>query len=436
MANIITFSSANLAAIEAGDKRTYYRDGKVTGLVLSVTPAGVKSFQLVRRFQRANAVRITLGRFDPEIEDRATMDAKFDPLEYIKGRPRLNVRQARTLAVAVIAAMDRGENPVEDNRKRMDAARRELTLSTAFQLYHSEHLIPAGRRKADEMVHMFNRLLGNVPPAERKFRGQVRRKTPGAPDWSKRKLSDISRDDVRQAMTQIRAAGNSVYPANMALILLRACLRKMIADGRFAGPDPTVGVKKFDEVSRDRFIGGDEAPRFFSALEKQPEWMRHLVTLALATGARRGNLMSMRWQDLDLHLGLWAIPAAESKNGRAMSIPLTGLALEVLRQRQGNGSVYVFPAESTAGHLTAIKRPWTNLLADAGIENLRFHDLRRSLGSWAAIGGASLHIIGAALGHRSTDSTQIYARLTVDPVRAAMEKATAALFDAGGVRRE
>ena len=79
------------------------------------------------------------------------------------------------------------------------------------------------------------------------------------------------------------------------------------------------------------------------------------------------------------------------------------------------------------------KKAWKALLTAAGLEDLRIHDLRRSLGSWAAIQGTSLAIIGAALGHKSTESTRIYARLTVDPVRDAMEKATSAMVSAGGL---
>ena len=63
-------------------------------------------------------------------------------------------------------------------------------------------------------------------------------------------------------------------------------------------------------------------------------------------------------------------------------------------------------------------------MKQAEIENLRIHDIRRTLGSYQAITGASLHVIGKSLGHKSSISTQIYARLTTDPVRASMETAT------------
>lgn len=430
----IEFKRATLKAIEPTEKRAYYRDTKAPGLVLAVTPAGNKSFQLVRKFQ-GSVARVTLGHFDPEKTDseeipRATATAPFDPLAYIGNAPRLNCKMARSLATAVSAAMDRGENPAAKASAERRARASELTLRAAFDLYYRDHLIPNGRRKADATIDTFARLLGNVPPGQKKPRGKERAKTPGAPDWDTRRLSTITPADIRGAMASIKDGG-SIYAANMALVLLRAILRKMMAWGLFEGPDPTLGIIKFPETDRARFLKGDEAPAFFAALAKAPEYLRHFVLIALATGARRANILGMRWVDLDFHAGLWTVPGEVSKNGTAMVIPLTSMALEVLKAREGNGSPWVFPAHSASGHMRDPKRAWRALLVDADLEDLRVHDLRRSLGSWAAIQCASLAIIGAALGHKSPDATRIYARLTVDPVRDAMERATAAILAAG-----
>ena len=436
----IEFKRAVLKAIEPAGKRTYYRDTKTPGLVLSVTPAGAKSFQLVRKFQ-GTVARVTLGHFDAEKPDseeipRGTAASPFDPLAYIGNAPKLNCRQARSLATAVSAAMDRGENPAAKAAAERKARASELTLRGAFDLYHRDHLIPAGRRKADAMQDTFARLLGNVPPGQKKLRGKEKRKSPGAPDWETRRLSTITPAEIRRAMASMKvAAGGSPYAANMALVLLRAVLRKTMAWGLFEGPDPTAGIAKFPETERARFLKGEEAPAFFAALAKAPEYLRHFVLLALATGARRANILGMRWVDLDFHAGLWTVPGEVSKNGTAMVIPLTGMAVDVLKARLGNGSPWVFPAHSASGHMRDPKRAWRALLQEAGLDDLRVHDLRRSLGSWAAIQGASLAIIGAALGHKSPDATRIYARLSVDPVRDAMERATAAILAAGQVTK-
>jgi len=85
-------------------------------------------------------------------------------------------------------------------------------------------------------------------------------------------------------------------------------------------------------------------------------------------------------------------------------------------------------------HITPPKKRWQNLLQRCGIDNLRIHDLRRSLGSWQAITGASLVIIGKSLGHKSADATMIYARLNTDPVRASVGAATSAMLEAAGMK--
>jgi len=95
---------------------------------------------------------------------------------------------------------------------------------------------------------------------------------------------------------------------------------------------------------------------------------------------------------------------------------------------------WVLPSEKSAScHLEDPKRPWQDLLARAGIENLCLHDLRRTMGSYQAITGASTNIIGKSLGHKSTSATLVYARLTADPIREAMEKATDRMMELGKV---
>ena len=97
--------------------------------------------------------------------------------------------------------------------------------------------------------------------------------------------------------------------------------------------------------------------------------------------------------------------------------------------------LWVFPADGASsktgerGHLIDPKKAWSRILDRAKIKDLRIHDLRRTAGSYMAIKGVSSAIIGKALGHRSPRSTAIYARLTEDPVRQALEEAQAAMTD-------
>lgn len=92
---------------------------------------------------------------------------------------------------------------------------------------------------------------------------------------------------------------------------------------------------------------------------------------------------------------------------------------------------YVFPGRNERGHLTNISKAWTRIRIHAGLADVRIHDLRRTLGSWLAASGASLPLIGKALNHSQVSTTAIYARLSLDPVRTALESNAQRRLSAG-----
>jgi integrase len=144
--------------------------------------------------------------------------------------------------------------------------------------------------------------------------------------------------------------------------------------------------------------------------------------------------LSIRWKDIDFNLEHWRVSGEKSKSGQPMIIPLTKIAIEILLKRQAvSTSEFVFPGIGVKGHMTSPKAAWKRMVTRSGIENIRPHDLRRSLGSWMANTGASMVIIGGALGHKDQKSTQVYARLAVDPIKFAMETASDAIMKAAKI---
>ena len=142
----------------------------------------------------------------------------------------------------------------------------------------------------------------------------------------------------------------------------------------------------------------------------------------------------MRWDELNLETGVWRIP--ETKNGDSHTIPLVPQATAILKTRQAKSqSIWVLPGTGRFGYLNDPKKAWHRILERAQIENLRIHDLRRTLGSWQAAMGANSFIIGKTLGHKSPQSTAVYARLNLDPVRDSIEKATDSMFKSGNYNR-
>ncbi|WP_341752533.1 MULTISPECIES: site-specific integrase [unclassified Candidatus Tisiphia] len=170
----------------------------------------------------------------------------------------------------------------------------------------------------------------------------------------------------------------------------------------------------------------EELPGFFQALaEEKNQIMRDFILIALFTGARKDNVLTMRWEHISFADKKWYIPKTKSKNKEPYTVILASIVMKILKKRKGeSNSEWVFPSErSSTGHLREPKKAWSRLCQKAGIKDLRIHDLRRTYASWMAISGASQYVIGKALNHKDSRSTEIYAKLNFDPVREFVEKA-------------
>jgi integrase len=193
--------------------------------------------------------------------------------------------------------------------------------------------------------------------------------------------------------------------------------------------NPAARIELYRETPRERFLRADELPRFFKALDaEEDEDFRDFFKMALFTGARRGNVQSMRWPDVDLDAKTWTIPAEQFKTRKPMTVALSAEALDILKRRKKYAvNEFVFASHGKRGHLVEPKGAWERIRAASGLKDLRIHDLRRTLGSWQAAAGASLPIIGKSLGHTQPTTTAIYSRLDLADVRASVETATAAI---------
>ena len=363
-----------------GVDRLYTYDAKNPGLTLCVTSAGAKSFYVYRR-GNGRPQRIRLGGF-----------------------PELSIEQARNLTAQVNADIAKGIDP--QARKR--AERGEPTFAELFRYYMETHAKPHKKTWRED---------------EQKFVGHLR-------GWHNRKLSEITRTHVRSL--HIRIGQTTPGSANRVLALVSTLFNKAVDLG-FQGTNPARGIKRFPEHSRERFLHADELPRFFQAVADEPNAVLHdFFLIALLTGARRANVEEMRWEDINLDRGTWKIP--DTKSGEPQTVHLSPPAIEILQRRQATMvGEWVFPSYGKTGHLVEPKKAWNRLLDRAEISDLRIHDLRRTLGSWQAATGASLPVIGKSLGHKNQATTAIYARLDLDPVRQAVNTATAAMLAAGGL---
>jgi integrase len=408
MSSRLLFTKSAIIALPSppNGKRSTYYDEKTQKLALRVTASGSRTFYVVKRTDSGMAW-LKLGSF-----------------------PDMTVENARKMAEAALGQFAQGCNPA----KAKQAEKAALTLGEVFGRYMREYAIPHGIKRTADIQALWERCLGDLPDLPAKKHGRKRTKHPAGVNWEKRKLEKIETSDIRSLHSAIGSTHSTM--SNRVVELLSAIYNKAIEWG-YKGGNPTKGVKAFSEASRDRFMQPEEFPLFIAALAADTsEAFKSFVLLLLLTGARRENVLGMRWGQVSLERAVWRIPDDASKNGEPIIVPLSGEAIEILkaRQNEGAGSPFVFPAESASGYMTPPKKRWADLKARAGIADLRLHDLRRTMGSWQAITGASLAIIGKSLGHKSLDATLIYARLHIDPVRDSMEKATAAMLSAAGVK--
>lgn len=360
--------------------RAIYRDERTPGLGLRVFPTGRRVFFFERKVE-GRPERVTLGTW-----------------------PTLTVEAAQRSAQQLAGQYASGANPAAIRRE----VRGERTFGEAFELYCKKRLV--GRGKSDQAPRYYaGKWLGS---------------------WSGRRLSTLTRHDVQDLHERI-AEATSGGNANRVLTMVRAVLNFAIRQELLTGDNPATGLDRYRETSRDRFLQPDELPRFFEALKDEPDDSRDFFLLALLTGARRGNLLAMRWEEINFQAATWRMPV--TKSGDPHTVPLVGEAIRILEHRHQHRdakSPWVFPGPGKTGHLQEPKKAWARILARAGIKDLRIHDLRRTLGSWQAATGASLPIIGKTLAHKNVSTTAIYARLNTDPVREAMGKATDAMLEA------
>ncbi len=441
MGKQFNFTKAALDALPLPDagNRLVCHDTKTTGLQIRVSSSGIKTFSLYRRIKGGSPERVTLGRY-----------------------PEMSIEQARRKSAEINAAIEFGANPAEVKR----AHKGELTFGDLFKQYLDRHAKPRKRTWEDD---------------EQRYQQYLEK-----PLGSK-KLSSITRQSIALIHADITKAGHPVV-ANRVLALISTIFGRTLEWG-LVESNPARGIRRNPEKSRDRFLQSNELPRFFAALAEEPNsTVRDYFLVSLLTGARRSNVLAMRWADINLDEGIWRIP--ETKNGTPHNVTLSPEALAILgsrRQAAKWDATYVFPGHGKTGHLMEPHKGWLRIfdrdelaqiidrlksegrqLADANapasgnlmpesietklararrlakqsginiddvrIQNLRIHDLRRTLGSWQAKTGASMAIIGKSLNHKSQQTTAIYARLDLDPVRQSVNTATAAMLDAAGVK--
>lgn len=378
----------------AVEKRVW--DTEVKGFVLRVFPNGRKSYGVKYRIG-ARQRWMTIGDH---------------------GSP-WTAEEARDRAKDVLRTAEDGDDPQGIKEER----RKAVTVDDLIELYLVEGRAAKPTKKESSWAYDASCLRRHVSPL-----------------IGKQPAAELVRSDIERLQADVKAGKTARQFKTKKRGVARIAGGPVIAGGvvrSFSSmmswaeregiirSNPCKGVKTVRPTKRERYLNGEEMRRLFQAADELVEEKEIVPSFAAAirllalTGARRAEILELRWSEVDLERARIVLPRERSKTGEKI-IPLTTAACDLIRA-QPKSKDYVFPGRGGRGPLIGVSHRWATVRARAKLPGLRMHDLRHSFASFAVANGASLFLVGKALGHTQATTTERYAHLADDPVRAVSE---------------
>jgi integrase len=347
-------------------------DTTTPGFGVRVSARGAKSYILMYRAGRGRGGRL-----------RKVTIAKVGDL---------TVSEARKFAFQLRGDVARGEDPAGESTRK----RRELTLREAAQRYLAEHVSVHNKPSWANQIELLLRV--HILPR-----------------FGTSRIGDITRAEIIKWHSE-KPAGN--YGTNRCLAILRKLLTIAHRDWRAIETNPAAGIRLHREIVRCRFYNDAEIAQIGAWLANNSE-LPHFVLatrLLLLTGMRLGEVLALRWSDVDLSQGILRL--RDSKVG-ARAVALNPEVVTYLAEFPMRGEYVVGPADGkialTKGSYHSF---WRRLLRATGLQDARPHDFRHTVATLGAIGGANAFILRDLLGHKTVAITSGYVARTLDPVRA------------------
>jgi integrase len=247
------------------------------------------------------------------------------------------------------------------------------------------------------------------------------------------KIAEV-RDKLLSEMT-VKGLPRSPTTVKRYLSSLSPVFTAAVNEWQWRDDSPMRKIKKPTEPrGRVRFLDDDERKRLLDACQAN-DWLYLAVIVSLSTGMRKGELMGLQWPDVNLKDGF--IILHETKNGERRRVPITGLALELLREHskvRRLDSRLLFPGTVSPDRPLDLRKAWQTALKRAEITDFHWHDLRHCTASYLAMNGASLAEIAEILGHKTLQMVKRYSHLSDGHVSDVVASMNARIFGSGGVR--
>lgn len=390
-----------------GEKEQYLWDYQIPGFGVRMYPTGRKVYVLQYRTEAGETRKMKLGQHGPITTDSARKKAK-----------------------ELLGKVASGKDPSSERQQ----LRKDLTVAQLCDVYLAEGM---RHKKASTIKTDTGRIERHIKPLL----------------GSKRVQAVVSRD-IEKFMRDVidgRTAGDKKTrkhglarvrggkgTASRTVGLLGGIFSFAVNQG-LCTDNPVRGVERPKDQERTRFLQDSEFPRLSAAMEEAERagancYVIGALKLLLLTGCRKSEVLTLRWDDVDLETG--HLHLSDAKAG-ARSVALNKAAKVVLRDLAiARTSNYVFPSRDSGKHLSDLGKVWRDIRSNAGLDDVTIHDLRRSFGSTAHAAGVDIYMIRELLGHRDLRTTQIYVRVADKARQAASELTGLRITDALRVQRQ
>ncbi len=308
----------------------------------------------------------------------------------------LTLDEAKNIAKVKLVEIIQGKDPGLDKQKKS----KTLSMTEFANLYMENYAKKHKKSWSEDQRRLEKNIL---------------------PTLSKRKIQSITRNDILSIHNIMGA--RAPYEANRTIRLLSKMF-EIAKEWNYldhSNSNPAKGIKLFKEEKRDRWLTHNELPQLIEAVDQEQNlYARIAIWLYLLTGVRKSELLTAKWTDIDFERK--ELRLNDTKAGRVHYVPLSEAAIDLLsRVPRLEENPYIIPGSIKGKHMVNISKPWLRIRKAARLEDVRLHDLRRTVGSWLAQSGNSLHLIGKVLNHSNQSTTAVYARFAQDDVRNALE---------------
>lgn len=374
-------------SIKPGDRVQFFWDDDLTGFGLRVQPSGARVYIVQYRNAEGRVRRMTIGKHrDPWTPDKARQRAAKLLLEAEAGGDPASDKQAKRQV---------GDGPTIANLA-------DKYMAEVAELTKAPRSVDEDRRNLEKYIR---------------------------PALGRKLVTAVIKQDVQKLHHEMRSRPSVANRTRALLSHMYTIAAEfgMVEDGF----NPVRGVKKYEEGKRERYLSVAELARLGDALAKaeetntEPAAAIAAIRLLIFTGCRRNEILTLKWDYVDFDDGCLRLP--ESKTG-AKIVQLSAPALEILQSiDRKSDNPYVLVSRKPRCHLVGLNHVWLRIRTKARIPDVRLHDLRHSYASVAVGLGEGLPIVGKMLGHSQAATTERYAHLHTDPVKAATERVGAAI---------